>query len=242
MMPPPAKGYPRTVVTCVLFPILLSSCGAPPFREAVTPTQAHMYAHFDRAGEVHDALVRGELDRAKVAGEWIASHPEPRGLTDVPEAFLFAMQGYATQVSQSNRLEEAATAAAHLGRTCGDCHREQAIEPRFLVGTAPPSGDGPKAEMARHIWASERMWEGLVGPGDHAWRSGAEALKQGWLDPHDVASDPGDRERIGELIRQVYALGTQAERASDSGERAEIYGEFLNTCTECHRLTAAYIR
>ena len=69
----------------------------------------------------------------------IASHPEPRGLTDVPEEFLFAMQGYATQVSQSNHLEEAATAAAHLGRTCGDCHREQDVEPRFLVGTAPPA-------------------------------------------------------------------------------------------------------
>jgi hypothetical protein len=201
-----------------------------------------MYAHFDRAGEVHDALVRGELDRARTAGEWIASHPEPRSLADVPEEFLFAMQGYAAQVSQSNHLEEAATAAAHLGRTCGDCHREQDVEPRFLVGTAPPSGDGPKAEMALHIWASERMWEGLVGPGDYAWRSGAEALKHGWLDPRDVASEPQDRERIGELIRQVYALGSRAEQASDSEQRAEIYGEFLNTCMECHRLTAAYIR
>ena len=222
--------------------LLLASCGGPPQREGITPTQAHMYAHFDRAGEVHDALVRGDLDRAKVAAAWIANHHEPRGLDQMPPEHLAAMERYATEVSQSYHLEEAATAAAHLGRTCGDCHKEEGIDPRFLVGTAPPGGEGPRAEMARHVWAAERMWEGLVGPGDYAWRSGAHALTEGWLNIQELTTDPQDRERVHELIRQVYSLGGRAEATSDSHERADLYGEFLNTCTECHRLTAARIR
>jgi len=200
-----------------------------------------MFAHFDRAGEIHDALVRGDLDRAKEAAEWMATHQEPRFPGDLPE-FRSDMQGYANQVSWADGLPQAARAAAHLGQTCGDCHRANQVSPRFLIGTAPPGGTGPQAEMARHVWASERMWEGLVGPEDHAWTSGAEALKSGWLDPNQVVANPQDRPRIRDLVRQVYDLGLKAESAQDSEARAEIYAEFLNTCTECHRLTGALIR
>ena len=85
------------------------------------------------------------------------------------------------------------------------------------------------------------MWDGLVGPEDHAWRSGAEALKGGWLDPQEVVSNPEDRTRIRELVRRVYDLGLEAESIEDSEARADLYGRFLATCNECHVLTAARI-
>jgi hypothetical protein len=96
--------------------------------------------------------------------------------------------------------------------------------------------------MARHVWAAERMWEGLIGPEDFAWSSGASALKEGWLNPRAVVSDPDDRMRVRELVTQVYSLGAEAEAAQGSEERARIYGEFLTTCIDCHRLTKAIIR
>jgi len=228
--------------TLPAFLLLLISCGGPPQRDGVTPGQAHMFAHFDRASEVHDALVRGELNRAKGAAEWIATHQDPRAIPGNSAEHQARMEESASAVSQSYHLQEATEAAAHMGRACGDCHRANEVSPRFLIGTAPPGGSGPQAEMARHVWASERMWEGLLGPGDHAWKSGAEALKGGWLDPQAVVSNPEDRARIRELVQQVYTLGGQAETASDSEARAELYGQFLNTCTECHDLTAARIR
>jgi mono/diheme cytochrome c family protein len=222
--------------------VLLSSCGGISRRDGVTPTQAHMFAHFDRAGEVHDALVRGELGRAQEAAEWIATHQDTRELPGNHPELEAEMQHYASLVSLSSELRGAAQAAAHMGRTCGDCHRLNDVSPRFLIGTAPPGGTGAQAEMARHVWAAERMWEGLVGPGDRAWGSGAEALKSGWLDPQQVVSNPEDRPRIRELVGQVYVLGMEAESATDAEARAEIYGEFLTTCNECHVLTAARIR
>lgn len=229
------------ILVLLPFFLILSSCRGTGPREAVSPTQAHMFAHYDRATEVHDALVRGDLDRAKGAAEWIATHQEPRSFPGNAPSLQAEMQRFANQVAWAGKLEEATWASAHMGRTCGDCHRQNAVEPRFLVGPAPPGGTGPQAEMERHVWASERMWDGLVGPEDHAWRSGAEALKGGWLDPQEVVSNPEDRTRIRELVRQVYDLGLEAESIEDSDARADLYGRFLITCNECHVLTAARI-
>jgi mono/diheme cytochrome c family protein len=201
-----------------------------------------MYAHFDRAGEVHDALVRGRLDRARPGAEWLATHQEPRMLPEGSDQIGALMKMYAQNVREAEDLQEAAHATAQMGRTCGDCHRQYGVSPRFLVGTAPPSGSGARAEMSRHVWAAERMWEGLVGPEDYAWTSGAAALKEGWLNPRDVVSDAGDRERVRDLVRQVYTLGVQADRATTPEDRARIYGEFLTTCIDCHVLTEAIIR
>lgn len=233
------------VLTGTLFILLLiiSACVGSAAREGVTPLQSHMYAHLDRAGELHDALVRGDLDRARPAATWIGTHQERHYFTGRSEYFQDDMRAFAAGVEKSDRLHDAAYAAARLAQTCGDCHRENEVEPRFLIGSAPPpSGNDTKAEMARHIWASERMWEGLVGPGDRGWASGAEALVSGWMDPQEVVSNPRDQTRIRELVQQVYDLGRRGRIATDSHERGKLYGEFLNTCNECHILTEAQIR
>lgn len=222
--------------------LLLAACGGPPKREGVTPLQAHMYAHFDRAGEVHDALVRGQLDRARTAAHWLATHPETRMLPMDSDRHATAMAAYAMEASEASDLQAAAMATAQMGRICGDCHRENDVTPRFLVGTAAPGGSGPRAEMARHIWAADRMWHGLIGPDDFAWTSGARALSQGWLNPGEVVVEPGDRERLRELLRHVYELGSEAAVAPDPETRAEAYGSYLTTCIDCHDLTGAIIR
>ena len=95
--------------------------------------------------------------------------------------------------------------------------------------------------MALHAWASEEMWRGLVGPDDYSWNSGAEALATGWLSPREVVADPASRGEGQILIRQVYDTGSRAKTVTDPHARAEVYGDFLNTCIDCHELTAAII-
>ena len=241
-----SQENPRLLVLfhlSILLLFLLPSCGGRAEREGVTPTRAeaqtHMNTHFERAGEVRDALVRGQLDRVRSGAEWIATHQEP---ATPPAGSATTMKSFAHQVSRAQTLEEAAHATAQMGRSCGECHQAQKVSPRFLVGTVPPQGSGLQAEMARHVWAAERMWEGLIGPEDYSWRSGAEALEVGWLGPGDVVADPGDRDKVRELCQRLYALGARASAAKGMEERAEIYGEFLTTCIDCHQLTAAIIR
>jgi len=42
-------------------------------------------------------------------------------------------------------------------------------------------------------------------------------------------------------VRQVYEIGGAATSTSGLEERAEIYGQFLSTCADCHRITEARI-
>jgi hypothetical protein len=111
-----------------------------------------------------------------------------------------------------------------------------------MMGAPPYLGTGVNGQMALHVWVSERMWNGLVGPDDYAWTTGASALETGWLNPRAAVVDPAAREEGLTLIHQLYDLGSQAEGESDSHARAEIYGDFLTTCIDCHELTSAIIR
>jgi len=228
-------------VTSVGLLFLLAGCSGGPARDGVSPTQAHMYAHFDQTQAVHDALVRGNMEGAKAGALWLATHQDTRRLPEGSDRYSAIMREQATQVSKASGLQDAAMAAALMASACGDCHREYSVAPRFLMGAPPPGGSGAKAEMALHVWASERMWNGLVGPDDFAWSSGAAALKTGWLSPQEVVTDPTTGEKVRQLVRQVYDLGTQAEQASDPHARAGVYGNFLATCIDCHKLTSAII-
>lgn len=222
----------------LLFLALACNPGPP----GVTPAQAHMYAHLDRASEVNGALVRGDLKRARDGAQWLAEHQDTHTLPEGSARYSAVMVMYASQVQDADDLQEAAAAGAQLGRSCGDCHEEYQVVPRFLVGTAPPIGESATAQMARHAWAAERMWGGLVGPQDFAWMSGAESLREGWLNLGEMVTDPKDAQRIRGLVQQVYTLGSRAETAQDSEARAQVYGEFLTTCIDCHTLTGAIIR
>ena len=228
-------------VGSVVFLFILSGCSGPPTREGVTPTQAHMYAHYDRTKEVHDALVRGNLEGARGGAHWLATHQDANRLPDGSVEYSAQLRTQATQVMEASDLPDAAMAAAQMAGACGDCHRQYDVEPRFLMGAPPPGGSGAKEEMALHVWASERMWNGLVGPDDFAWTSGASALKTGWLSPQSVVKDPKTGEQVRQLIQQVYEVGTRAETTSDPHDRAGIYGEFLTACIDCHQLTSAII-
>lgn len=220
-----------------LLPLFLLACLGTSGQNGNSPLQAHMLGHYDRAGAVHHGLMSGDINAAQRAAEWIATHPEIHDMPPGSDPYDGEVRAFAGQVAESSTLRNAANAASHMASSCGDCHRANRVEPRFLMGTAPPGGEGAMAEMARHVWAADRMWVGLLGPSDAAWMDGVRGFQGGWLDTQEVLVDPDDRIHMEALVRQVYDLGAQAAQATQPQERAEIYGEFLTTCADCHRLT-----
>jgi len=58
---------------------------------------------------------------------------------------------------------------------CGACHKA-AGGPRANVEAAPASGGSVEARLRRHVWATERLWEGIVVPSDASWKLGADGL------------------------------------------------------------------
>jgi cytochrome c553 len=199
-----------------------------------------MYAHFDRTREVHDALIERKPAAVRSGANWLATHPDPGHLPHGSASLGKAMAVEAAYVRDAADLHEAARATARMAAACGDCHSTYGVDSRFMTG-APPTGSGVEAQMALHYWVSEEMWRGLAGPDDYAWNSGAQALTEGWLSPREVVADPASRVEGQVLLRELYETGARAKDTTNPHERAELYGDLLDTCIDCHEMTGAII-
>ena len=91
--------------------------------------------------------------------------------------------------------------------------------------------------MARHAWASGRMWEGLVAPSGVVWDGGAEVLGEAPLAPADLSADLEVLAEVSEMEAAVHAMGSAAIGLTEQEDRASVYGEFLSTCAACHDKT-----
>ena len=84
--------------------------------------------------------------------------------------------------------------------------------------------------MARHAWAVDRLWEGMIGGGDHRWELGVAALGDTPL-PFSPRSDaPILAARLQRLAKRAHAM-RMGETLDD---RMRTYGEILVTCAACH--------
>ncbi len=200
-----------------------------------------MAEHFAVATWARDAVINGNLDALRRPLRALASYPYA---SVAPGGWLSAiakLQQAARLTADAKTLDLAATGVATMGRICGECHREHGQGPVF-VGSSPRSGaatsDTFGARMARHMWAADRMWEGLTGPSDQSWRDGAKALAQAPEAP--PRTDPPLPPRFSEALLQVRALGQRAGEAESLEDRANVYAVFLASCAGCHAYQAQY--
>ena len=89
--------------------------------------------------------------------------------------------------------------------------------------------------MVRHIWAADRMWEGLIGPSDEAWAAGSSALLAEWPGLDDLPGEAGGSGGARNYVPQLQDLAKRSVSARDREDRASLYGELLGTCFGCHR-------
>jgi len=196
-----------------------------------------MYGHFGHASEVQNAVIHGDLDAVRAPAEWLASHDAMDGLPKGSEAYLAGLRQAAAQAVGASDLPGAAKATAAIATACGDCHSRYDVGPRFTPGAGPPDeGGSVSAHMIRHVWAADRMWEGLIGPSDASWAAGARSLADAPLEPHEVTGDAEQAPAAGAFAREVHDLGARAERTKGGKARGELYGELLTSCIGCHRL------
>jgi cytochrome c553 len=127
--------------------------------------------------------------------------------------------------------------ARHVGRmaiACGQCHEATAGGPRFVVTAGPAQGSPTAQQMIFHLWAADRMWEGLVGPSEKSWVAGAEALRDAW-DTSPLllpASSTADGQALP--VAEMRRLAQEALSATPAEARATVYGKVLTTCKGCH--------
>jgi cytochrome c553 len=196
-----------------------------------------MWTHFQRVGEVQSAVIRGDLAGTRSAATWIADHEEVQGLPAASAPFVTEMKGYAQEVAQAEHVLEAALGTGRMASACGSCHRSAEKGPRFNVVSRPETGTGPvTTQMLKHIWAADRMWDGLIGPSDSSWTAGAIAMADITEYERGLSATSGNADDVRALARRARDLSTRAAMASTQNARGEIYGEFLATCAACHQM------
>lgn len=222
----------------LLVPILLGApaCAGGPDPGEATPS--HMLVHFNSVAEIRDAVVSGDIDAARSPARWLATHQFEDEQYPMPEAraALEKVRAESRNIVDQRETSELAASVGRLGAACGSCHTALKAGPRLNVPSAPPTpaaGATPEAHMNRHAWATDRLWEGLIGPSDASWTVGAAVLTGPALD----FGPPGSASaQVLDLQAKVTQLATKARETHDLQGRATIYGQLLDTCADCHQI------
>jgi len=229
---PPAPGAPYPAPAG-----LGRSSRAPPQPDPIdrdTMMRLHMHASFDLIRAIERLLIRGKLEDAK---RFAATMSEP---ADAPAHGPWASQvilvrDRAAAVARATTVAQACQLEARLAAACGGCHVETAAAPKFRAYPPAPS-DRPAiaARMARHRWAADRLWEGIVGGGDEPWRAGLEVLAAA---PLDWGERTATRAQLARQLQHDAAQARERVPGDSFDARASAYGAMLATCAACHTWT-----
>ncbi|HEU4611075.1 MAG TPA: hypothetical protein VFS15_03315 [Kofleriaceae bacterium] len=181
----------------------------------------HMRQRFSDLRTIERMLVAGKLDDARALAYMlvrpIASAPKSREL-DLATGAL----------GNARTLAQAIHAEVRIATACAHCHVATQNVPVFPIPPqAPPDHPDIAAQMARHQWAADRLWEGVVGASDEHWQAGL----------YVIATSPlraiGDHKDLAVRLQQI-ARQALDQPASTLDARADTYARLLLTCAGCH--------
>lgn len=198
----------------------------------------HMHGHLVHVRAIKTGVIGGDLEATREHAVWLSEHDEPPGMPEAWSPYVKEMRQYAATAAAARDLETVAIAISEIARTCGECHLANGANLAFEVDRRPPEDmEDLVTQMRRHLWAADRMWEGLLRPSDEAWISGTELLADVHLTASLIGGEPASKVRVGDLVQQARALGEQGGRTERGPERSILYGKFLALCASCHTLT-----
>ena len=171
------RRFVGLMILSLAFAVSACSKSAPPPAEqsaAAVPAQpsadtaARMDSHFGKIRELEQAVIRGDLESAKAAAQWIAEHQETAGLPAGTESYVAATKNAARAVAASASPGNAGMAAAFAVAACGECHAAAKVTPKMPEASAPTAATGTTAHMLAHQYAVDLMctagWSGRPRP------------------------------------------------------------------------------
>jgi cytochrome c553 len=199
---------------------------------------ASIESHYGVIVLAQDALVLGDVERFSGLLALVADQPLSDGLPPHWRPFSVQLKAAARQGADVDDLDAAARAFAHVVLSCGSCHGALGMGPMGPSYPAHPPAESDavvEAAMYDHGWAIQRLWEGITGPRNDAWKRGARALATQEV---FAGTQPGvDPEReLDRRARELRELGEAAGNARSPAERAALYGRLVASCAGCHGL------
>lgn len=218
-------------------PLLLvafTACQAPPPPTVASPVQEAMFAHFALARDLRALAVNGDLERIRVTALELAESEPAWGMPPGSEVHRDRVHVAAERASVATDAAQAASAVAELAAACGTCHlaNDGTLGERFQVAT-PLLGDPATRHINYLSWVSRLLWDGLVGPSEGMWRTGAGALAGGNGVPAPRGSHvpTSEVERASAVLRE---LGVEAVTAQDAAARVSVLARIWTECADCH--------
>jgi len=203
---------------------------APPYDHDAM-VRFHMRERYDLLGAVQHFAIRGDLYDVQVIGRAIGASLDEPGLDRWSRDVGFA-RANARELALAPSTEEACRRIARLAATCASCHVDAKVTGIFGAPPGPPADGGAiDARMARHAWAADRLFEGVIGGSDESWLAGLDVLAQTpapWstAEPNQAVFARG----LQDLATRARKRGAQADFAA----RASVYGDVLVACSGCH--------
>lgn len=197
--------------------------------------RARMGNHFARASELHVAIIDGRLGAARERAAWLL-HREPWWEEGTHSEDLFAA---IDTIARARNLLTAAGGMGRLARACGRCHVQRGVQLSATSSAPPAAAFGLTAQMARHAWAADRLWDGLTIPSDLAWSEGTAAINVTSIDLAQT-TDSKPNEQVVELAEQLRELSVSGMAARDRDVQAAIYSQMLVTCARCHSIVRTH--
>lgn len=190
----------------------------------------HMRQNLSSLRAIERLVIRGRLAEAKVLARTLVTAPDEPGLG--PWAVHTArVRELARALAASPTTDEACRREARLAVACAGCHEATSALPDLESPPAPPDQPTIEARMARHVWATDRLWDAAIGGGDDAWRAGLDVLAQ---TPLPYAATQDARASLAKKLQQL-ALNARFEMKTDTpSQRGTRYGEMLIICASCH--------
>lgn len=236
-------------------------CGSKDETEVEDLSATKLPANFDQVMADHaglsiaarNALIRGDLAMARQSMRKLAFFMEHVPFPDQGKEYARITKELAEQVREGSDLEEACMAFARLSYACGQCHHALDRGPPIKLDPAP-DGHDLTMHMRRHYWAVERMWEALLSDSPKTFQRAARVLAEAPLhgpEKPDAESPPGATRLAYEVHDLAFSAAIEGSTAADDyvpapGEpreakpttrgQAEIFGQLLSACSQCHTL------
>lgn len=193
-----------------------------------------MEDHFMLTKVARDAVIAGDLAAVRDPLHVLADYAYPSELPESWRGSLLQLRETARKTAEATSLDAAAKGVAAMARVCGDCHLKNTGDAELGASSEPLAArsEALQERMERHVLALDRMWIGLTGPSEDAWRDGAAVLA------HAPARVDAATPEVRAALLELRTLGTRATQAKSTHARAEVYARMLSKCARCHALHA----
>ena len=208
-------------------------------RSAPMPMESvhdQMHDQFVALKGVHSALIAGDLATARRHGADLQRLTASGDLGSWEDRVSF-VRARADELVAAETPGAARRVATNLATYCADCHMVEAKESVFVAGPMPDDDGSLRARMARHEWAAESLWLGLIAPSSDRWREGLTVIAAPPAAPEAISADPARRADFARLGQRLSDLSKQAAPLPGQGDRAEAFADIMDVCAACHAIS-----